>query len=83
MKRPLIHEVKATVRCRCGENCEVTLKGEGEIEPETLHADLEIEAEEQHGWGDGGTCPTCQKALDADVAEVNAADAARMEGRAA
>lgn len=79
-----IHSVRATVTCGCGATCEVTLEAEnGEIDSSTLDGDLYVEAEERNGWGDGGFCPACQGELDRDVAEVNAADAARLEGRAA
>ena len=37
----------------------------------------EDEAEKQ-GWGSHGFCPACQKAMDKDVAECNAAVAANM-----
>jgi len=70
-----------TVRCNCGETCTVTL--DEEIETKEIEADAFIRAEEAHGWGDHGYCPGCQAEIDADVAEVEAADVARKERRVA
>lgn len=71
-----INLVHVRVRCGCGETVDVIL--DEEIDAEAIEADAYIEAEEKHGWGDGGFCPSCEREYQAECA----ADAAMREAKA-
>ena len=62
--------------CKCGvEDISIAIPYPVEL------ADIPEEVEnlaEDRGWGSAGFCPACQAAMDKDVAECNAADAANI-----
>ena len=61
--------------CDCGNCIEVTIPYR--VSTKDIDEQAEEIASESHGWGDKGTCPDCQRKLDRDVAEVEAADCIR------
>ena len=60
------------LECRCGAALEVTIPYR--VSTRDIDEQAEEIAAESHGWGDCGTCPDCQRKIDKDLAEVNAAD---------
>lgn len=76
-----IQEVRAVVKCGCGEAVEVVLK-EADIMADGIEADAYVQAEEDHGWSDGGFCPSCGRAYEAECAADGEMRRAK-EGRAA
>lgn len=71
-----IETFSCLLRCRCG--AEERISVGYSIDAADLDGTADQEAE-LLGWGDRDTCPECQSKLDKDIAEVNAADAERME----
>lgn len=60
------------LECRCGERLRISMHYPVQLRDLNDEADRLAEME---GWGDRATCGDCQRKLDRDVAEVNAADA--------